>query len=318
MIDRNRLRTLVLLICLLAMTLPVGAQAKKWPITFQVNDSMIKGKVVEGAGITVSPVGGGEPLAIGLTDGGGRFLAELPKGTYEVAFKRAGYVPIAGTLIEVGDGPQVITTTMSMMMEEIGLVEKRRIQIVLNWGEGNDQPKDLDAHLACACTTAGHHVYYSNKKHEETGHSGELDVDDTDGGGPETITLLDPAPGRYRYWVHNYSSSAPHLGYAGAVVRVVIGDTVAGEFRMPTGITSRVWFPFKEILVDTALAPKLVAYTPEELAANLPLQPPAEQSYGTEENSDLPTILVLILVGGIGWFFLSVVRRVLARRGQPA
>ncbi len=276
--------------------------AQETAVTFQVNDSMIKGKVLPGVLIEVSSAEGGTPLASGTTDAAGQLVLNLPPGRYQAAFAKAGYVYIPGTVIEVGAAPQTITTTMTMMMEAVGLTQNRRIQIVLNWGLGPDIPADLDSHVVCACASLAH-VYYSAKKHEGEGHSAELDVDDIDGGGPETITLLDPPPGSYRYWVHNYSSWAPHLGKSQAVVRVVIGDAVAAEFRMPATITARVWSPFKAIEVDAALEPKIVRFTPEEEAANLPIQIPPEQTYGIEENtSDLTwggiiaSVLLAILV----------------------
>ena len=50
----------------------------------------------------------------------------------------------------------------------------------------------------------GPHVYYKSRS-TKPGTTSELDVDDTDWGGPETITLTNPAKGSYLYWVHDYS-----------------------------------------------------------------------------------------------------------------
>jgi uncharacterized protein YfaP (DUF2135 family) len=272
---------------LLGTAVGVLAQPIQTPVTFQVNDSMIKGKVLDGVGVAVVPAAGGDPVVKGVTGPAGTFQATLPPGAYQVYLRRPGYVTIAGTAFEVGNEPLVLTNTMTMMMESVGLVEKRRVQVVLNWGEQWNQPRDLDAHLACSSQGVPPHVYYSAKKHDGDGYSVELDVDDTDGGGPETITLLDPPPGTYTYWVHNYSSSAPNLGLATGRVRVIIGDVVAGEFTMPGSITSRVWLPFKGIAVDGALEAKVVPFASAEVDAGLPVKAPTEQNFGLEATRSL-------------------------------
>jgi len=64
-------------------------------------------------------------------------------------------------------------------------------------------------------------------------------VDDTDWGGPETVTLTDPPPGSHVYWVHDYSGPPATLGTSDVVVRVVIGEQEAGEFRILRGVTQR-------------------------------------------------------------------------------
>ncbi len=305
----------------LCLPAAVGAQAGAPEVTFQVNDSMVKGKVLSGVHVEVTPAGGTGTVASGVTDAAGQYKVVLPAGKYQVAFAKAGYVYIAGTEVEVGEAAQTVTTTMTMMMEAVGLVEKRRIQIVLNWGEADDQPKDLDSHLTCPCVPEGAHVYYSAKTHAPESHSAALDVDDIDGGGPETITLIDPPPGSYRYWVHNYSSSAPYLGKAGAVVRVIFGDTVAGEFRMPASVTARVWLPFKALLVDEGLIPKIERFTDEEIAAQLAVQTPPQQTYGTEPTGSgggEGEVLTLVFVGVGAVLVLAAMRRVRGRRAGPA
>lgn len=303
-------------LCLAAVA---GAQPGAPEVTFQVNDSMIKGKVLSGVLVEVTPAGGGSVLASGVTDTAGQYKVPLAAGKYQVAFAKAGYVYLAGTEVEIGEVPQTVTTTMTMMMESVGLVEKRRIQIVLNWGEANDQPKDLDSHLTCPCVPDGAHIYYSAKTHDPDGHSAVLDVDDIDGGGPETITLIDPPPGSYTYWVHNYSSYAPYLGKAGAVVRVIFGDTVAGEFRMPASVTERVWLPFKALLVDEGLTPKIERFTDQEIAAQLAVQTPPRQTYGTEPSGGGggAELLTLVSVGVGAFLFLAAMRRVRGRNTGP-
>ncbi len=112
--------------------------------------------------------------------------------------------------------------------------------------------------------------------HEAAEHKVELDVDDTDWGGPETITLTRPVPGTYLYWVHDYSGPPATLGASDVVVRVVIGAEEAGEFRIFKGITKRAWRPFKAIEVGPDGRPTLVRFTQDEIAEAADLAVPAD------------------------------------------
>ena len=66
--------------------------------------------------------------------------------------------------------------------------------VQLTW----DDTSDLDLHVWEPDST---HVYWSSK----TGVSGELDVDDTNGYGPENYTSATAATGTYTIWVKCYS-----------------------------------------------------------------------------------------------------------------
>ena len=101
-------------------------------------------------------------------------------------------------------------------------------------------------------------------------------MDDTDWGGPETVTLTRPAPGTYQYWVHDYSGPPATLGASDIVVRVVIGTEEAGEFRVFKGITKRDWRPFKAIEVGPDGRPTLVRFTEDEIAEAADLSVPAD------------------------------------------
>jgi hypothetical protein len=134
--------------------------------------------------------------------------------------------------------------------------------------------RDADSHLVCACGSDAH-VWYQAKQHEAVGHRVDLDVDDTDWGGPETITLGPLAPGSYLYWVHDYSGPPATLGAADVVVRVIVGAEQKGEFRAPRGLTRRDWRPFKAIEVAANGRPTLVPFTPDEIAEAADLELPA-------------------------------------------
>jgi len=236
------------------------------PVVFQVNDSMVKDRVVPGVEIRATQQQGQEPQILGKTDAAGRLKADLAPGTWYVSYRADGYIPIGGSATPIPEEGGEITTTLSMLLEAQGIVGKRRVQIVLNWGSEWTDVRDADAHLICACDQH-YEVYFGDKEHKTETHSVDLDVDDIDWGGPETITLIDPPPGTYHYFVRNYSGPGAALGASDVVVRVLFGDTFAGEYRIPTDVTAEDWYPFKALVVGEDLTPRIVPFTPEEVAA---------------------------------------------------
>ena len=244
-------------------------------VRFELNDAQVKGRVLEGVQVRVVAPGRAGEVTSGVTGGDGRWTARLPRGTYEVGYRLAGYVPYTSGATEIREEGQVVTVSLPRLLEatESG---SREVRIILNWGSRPDQVRDVDAHLACPCNAPGRHVCFQERAHQGAGHRVELDVDDTDWGGPETVTITDPAPGSYLYWVHDYSGPPAALGTSDVVVRVVIGAEQAGEFHVFKGVTRRVWRPFKAIEVSGDGRPSLVRFTEDEIAEAADLVVPAD------------------------------------------
>jgi hypothetical protein len=163
--------------------------------------------------------------------------------------------------------------------------------------------QDIDAHLLCACKAAGAHVFYGALRHGGEGHECALDVDDRDWGGPETVTLTDPVPGSYSYWVYDYSGSdGARLGNSDVVVRVVIDDSVAGEYRIPADVVQRAWRPFRELTVGSSGEPRIVPFTAEDRAAGMDRRIPPERDWppasSPAEGTSSPAFSI-----GSGWVF---------------
>ncbi|CAD0007671.1 tetratricopeptide repeat protein [Flavobacterium salmonis] len=113
------------------------------------------------------------------------------------------------------------------------------MRIVLNWGKN---PYDLDSHL----TFPGNHIYFQHQK----GSSSNLDVDDTDSYGPETITIENKRFGEtYHYFVHDFSNkdnlSSNKLSASGAKVFVYVGQSLVKTYYIPKNKTGNVWNLFK-------------------------------------------------------------------------
>ena len=275
--NRTIARRWVVLLALAGMASVAHAQPAARPVSvrFELNDAQVKGRALEGVAVTVSQAGGGGALSSGRTGADGRWTTPLPPGAYQVSYRLEGYVPYTSESTEVREDGQLVTVSLSRMLEatEAGGSE---VRIILNWGSRPDQVKDADSHIACPCGAGTSHVYYQNRTHEAADHKVELDVDDTDWGGPETITLTRPVPGTYIYWVHDFSGPPATLGGSDAVVRVVVGSQEAGEFRVFKGVTRRAWRPFKAIEVSREGVPTLVRFTEDEIAEAADLALPAD------------------------------------------
>ena len=238
--NRSIARSWIVLLALALTASVAHAQEAPRPVNvrFELNDAQVKGRRLEGVAVSVSPVAGGAALSSGRTGADGRWTTPLPPGAYQVSYRLEGYVPYTSESTEVREDGQLVTVSLSRMLEATES-SGREVRIILNWGSRPDQVKDADSHVACPCGSGLGHVYFQNRTHEEPEHEVELDVDDTDWGGPETITLTRPVPGTYVYWVHDFSGPPATLGASDVVVRVVIGSQEAGEFRVFKGVTRR-------------------------------------------------------------------------------
>lgn len=289
-------------------------------VTFILNDSLVKDKCLSDVTVGIGVSETGELMVQGKTDSRGRFTAELQPGRYYASFGKRGYIPVANTVVDVeADNPIWVTVTLSMLMEEVGLGAQRRVQIVLNWGSGGSVAKDLDAHMLCSRAGRLDHIYFGDKTHDDGEHKASLDVDDTDWGGPETITLIEPLPGTYSYWVYNYSGLPSRLDSSEATVRVIINDKVADEYRLAPGTPTRNWRPFKFISVDQAGNPELVWFTPADLASRANLIFPEEAPFSGSGSDGFDWIVIavsMLLNLAIIYAVYRGVRRVI--RGAPA
>lgn len=104
-------------------------------------------------------------------------------------------------------------------------MEAGQIRVVLTW---DHDPADLDAHLEGPLPGENRfHVYFKEKGDLKSQEFVRLDVDDRDGDGPETITVLGVLPGRYHYFVHDYTNRGnmenTALSHSGAEVKLYQG-----------------------------------------------------------------------------------------------
>ncbi|MBF5075102.1 tetratricopeptide repeat protein [Escherichia coli] len=113
------------------------------------------------------------------------------------------------------------------------------MRVVLSWGE---KPFDLDSHLIFP----GGHIYFDSKE----GTDANLDVDDTDSYGPETVTISKKHFGEsYIYAVQDYSNkglpNSNYLSASKAKVFVYVGGSLVRSYSVPAGIRGNIWTVFK-------------------------------------------------------------------------
>ncbi|MBT5530051.1 MAG: hypothetical protein HOI47_31615 [Candidatus Scalindua sp.] len=117
------------------------------------------------------------------------------------------------------------------------------IRLVLDWGEN---PSDLDAHFV---KHNGYHISYRFKK-ETTDGVAMLDRDDTNGFGPETITVTSmDVTGDYDYYIHDYSNNSSNnsneLSKSRAEVKVYGQGRLLYHFQVPQNKKGHTWQVFK-------------------------------------------------------------------------
>lgn len=123
------------------------------------------------------------------------------------------------------------------------------ISISLTW---NADPDDLDTHLEGPDETGNFHLYYSNSNLTVGDASIFIDVDDTDGFGPEVTYLSNfPYDGTYSYSVYKYGGDGD-IQASPARVELKIGDDRT-VFTPPAGDPTECWQVF-DIFVNGGVA----------------------------------------------------------------
>lgn len=174
------------------------------------------------------------------TDYEGRVLFEPPteNGLVSVRFEKEDFITAEFDL------ELMLGTIFQNRVSVSPILRPESIRIVLDWG---DRPRDLDAHL----TKAGdYHISYRHKRVSDDG-TAKLDRDDTNGNGPETITVnqVDDR-NTYTYKVHNFSDrrdddSRSLANEAKAVVRVYGDNRLMGQYRVGKNRSGTEWTVFQ-------------------------------------------------------------------------
>ncbi|MES2300420.1 MAG: tetratricopeptide repeat protein [Pseudomonadota bacterium] len=217
------------LLALMVAGLALGGGAARADVGVQILSATVKDKKIDGATVTMQK--NGEQSASATTNAQGQVSLKpsfADDANALMIVKKAGYsnlivkCPCAGT-----------SYAISPVMNNLD-----GMRVVLNWGA---QPSDLDSHIVYP----GNHIYFSQMH----GADALLDVDNTTGYGPETITINRKHAGeRYVYAVHDYSDrdrlSTHNLSTSGAKVFVYVGQTLIRTYYVPTNGVGNLWTVF--------------------------------------------------------------------------
>lgn len=222
---RNKITVFSTVLMLFALVGNLMAQSK-----IQVLSAVVKDKKIEGAQVLIQR--NGEQTISGYTDKDGMVNLNVPyadNGDTKVIIKKDGYSTLVAKCACAG-----MTYAISPVMKNLD-----GIRVVLTWGS---TPADLDSHL----WFPNNHVYFSNK----VGTKANLDVDDTDGYGPETITIQEKKFGsEYYYAVHDFtnrsSTSSTQMSKSNATVFVYVGQSLVRTYYVPKNKTGNLWTVFK-------------------------------------------------------------------------
>lgn len=198
--------------------------------TIQILSAVVKDKPIEGAEVIFQR--SGKTSNVSITNAKG--IAKIPNGFNDdnettIIIKKDGYSTLVAKCTCGG-----LTYAISPKMKNLD-----GIRVVLNWGA---TPMDLDLHVRYE----DKHVFFRHMKENNV----NLDVDDTDSYGPETITVEKKKYGtEYSFFVHDFTNreipSSRELSQSEAKVYVYIGSSLINTFYIPTQVSGNIWDVFK-------------------------------------------------------------------------
>lgn len=210
--------------------LGMNASAYAADVSIDILSATVKDKRIEGASVTLQRNGAQSVSGITNTSGSislGTSFADNKDALLIV--KKEGYSNLVVKCPCAG-----MTYAISPVMTNLD-----GMRVVLSWGE---KPFDLDSHLIFP----GGHIYFDSKE----GTDANLDVDDTDSYGPETVTISKKHFGEsYIYAVQDYSNkglpNSNYLSASKAKVFVYVGSSLVRSYSVPAGKRGNIWTVFK-------------------------------------------------------------------------
>ncbi|EOT4640468.1 tetratricopeptide repeat protein [Escherichia coli] len=222
------MKKIVLPVALALLGMNAGAYAAD--VSIDILSATVKDKRIEGASVTLQRNGAQSVSGITNTSGSislGTSFADNKDALLIV--KKEGYSNLVVKCPCAG-----MTYAISPVMTNLD-----GMRVVLSWGE---KPFDLDSHLIFPSG----HIYFDSKE----GTDANLDVDDTDSYGPETVTISKKHFGEsYIYAVQDYSNkglpNSNYLSASKAKVFVYVGSSLVRSYSVPAGKRGNIWTVFK-------------------------------------------------------------------------
>jgi PKD repeat protein len=178
------------------------------------------------AQFAASPLRGVAPLRVQFTD-------QSSESAYTIRATLSGFIEYANQILAIGPND---TATLNISLSPS--LAAGQMRIVLRWSAN---PRDLDAHLLANLNSGQQfHIFFGNKGRANALPFDTLDVDDTDGFGPETITMYQLFPGRYVYYVHRFFGT-DSLRNSQAVAEVYTAQGLVQTIQIPTTGSGDYW-----------------------------------------------------------------------------
>lgn len=170
------------------------------------------------------------------TNSRGEYLFEYVDGEYTFEIESSGFITEFFE-VEIKNEKDVDDEDFTISPE----LEDGEIRVVLEWGA---TPTDLDTHVSGTSSNGKNfYIHFGNKTYYESGESvAVLDVDDTNGYGPETFTLSDTGA-EFSYWIEDYTTSGT-MSTSGATVKVYLPNESSPQiYNVPSGVDN-IWEVF--------------------------------------------------------------------------
>ena len=193
----------------------------------------------------------------------GTYDVTLPADVYTIIITADGYndAKYINTIVSPNGEPVHYDFTIN----PINTSSDYALRAILTWGE---YPTDEDSHLVAydeSTQTIIWHLYYDNMTSPDG--SAQLDVDDTDSYGPETVTVTSiDNDYTYKYFVNNYSGDGNLKDSNAQVVVYYKGQQYT--FHIPNE-DGNVWKVFEikngQLIPCTSDCVKTVDYDPDDI-----------------------------------------------------
>ncbi|MCA9727537.1 MAG: carboxypeptidase regulatory-like domain-containing protein [Candidatus Eisenbacteria bacterium] len=233
-------------------TISIGSVSRSFRVRAELENGLVGAysepvQAGEGSGgdlrVTVVDAQTADPLSGAQVTVQGRSVATNGQGIAELAGLSPGSATVVASLEGYAPGSVEVTIVSGQIVDArivLSRIVPNGYRFILTWGAA---PADLDSYLVTpAIEDSVYVIFYQDPGSETATPFAYLDRDDTDGFGPETITIFQNFPGSYHYFVNNYSGagSGPLAG-SGATVSLVFGDQVIRTVTVPTTGEGEYW-----------------------------------------------------------------------------
>ncbi|NQU05842.1 MAG: carboxypeptidase regulatory-like domain-containing protein [Calditrichaeota bacterium] len=200
------------------------------------SNSVIEGKVTDsqtGEGIEGATISSDDDNSV-ITNSSGSYSLDVTAGTREITVSKSGYFSINRS-VQVDEDS---TVTQNFILVPILGNGEGLLRLVLSW---NENPSDLDSHMETPMIEGqAYHISYSEEGSKDSAPFVTLDNDETDGYGPETITIHQLFTGTYKYYVHKFSEEIDLAG-CGAQVRIYNTEGLQNTVTIPENGEGLYW-----------------------------------------------------------------------------